>query len=123
MTSPTDRIAAPSPSAGVAMCSALVSLFSGRPVRSDVAMTGEVSLRGLVLPVGGLKEKLIAAHQSALATRHMVFDPPEEATDEDLLAIRVMSEALAGQMMLVDEDGILITVENFVADLESDEKK
>lgn len=66
---------------------------------------------------------LIAAHQSALATRHMVFDPPEEATDEDLLAIRVMSEALAGQMMLVDEDGILITVENFVADLESDEKK
>ena len=47
---------------------ALVSLFSGRPVRSDVAMTGEVSLRGLVLPVGGLKEKLIAAHQSGVRT-------------------------------------------------------
>src|SRR5690606_26545645 len=49
------------PSAGVAMFVALVSLFTGRTVRSDTAMTGEISLRGLVLPVGGIKEKVVAA--------------------------------------------------------------
>ena len=49
------------PSAGVAMFVALSSLLTGRPVRSDVAMTGEISLRGLVLPVGGIKEKVLAA--------------------------------------------------------------
>ena len=59
---PQGAIPKDGPSAGVTMCTALVSLFSGRPARSDTAMTGEVSLRGLVLPVGGIKEKLIAAH-------------------------------------------------------------
>ena len=49
------------PSAGIAMFVALASLFTGRPVRSDAAMTGEISLRGLVLPVGGIKEKVLAA--------------------------------------------------------------
>tara|TARA_B110000977_G_scaffold201162_1_gene294480 strand:+ start:17205 stop:18479 length:1275 start_codon:yes stop_codon:yes gene_type:complete len=63
---PQGAIPKDGPSAGVTMCTALVSLFSGRPVRGDVAMTGEVSLRGLVLPVGGLKEKLIAAHQNGI---------------------------------------------------------
>lgn len=56
------------PSAGVAMVVALASLFSGRPVRRDVAMTGEVTLRGHVLPVGGAKEKLIAAAQAGIRT-------------------------------------------------------
>ena len=54
------------PSAGVAMFVALTSLLTGRPVRNDVAMTGEISLRGLVLPVGGIKEKVIAAHAAGL---------------------------------------------------------
>jgi ATP-dependent Lon protease len=49
------------PSAGVAMFMALTSLFTGRTIRSDTAMTGEISLRGLVLPVGGIKEKVVAA--------------------------------------------------------------
>jgi ATP-dependent Lon protease len=56
------------PSAGVAMFLALVSLLSGKPVRPDVAMTGEISLRGLVLPIGGVKEKLLAALRAGITT-------------------------------------------------------
>jgi ATP-dependent Lon protease len=56
------------PSAGVAMFLALVSLLTGVPVRSDVAMTGEISLRGLVLPIGGVKEKTLAALRAGIKT-------------------------------------------------------
>ena len=56
------------PSAGVAMFVALTSLFTGRPVRSDVAMTGEISLRGLVMPIGGVKEKVLAALRAGITT-------------------------------------------------------
>ena len=58
------------PSAGVAMFMALVSLMTDRTIRSDTAMTGEISLRGLVLPVGGIKEKVVAAH----SRRHQARD-------------------------------------------------
>jgi ATP-dependent Lon protease len=54
------------PSAGVAMALALISLFTGKPIRSDVAMTGEISLRGLVLPIGGVKEKTLAALRAGI---------------------------------------------------------
>ncbi|TNF34338.1 MAG: endopeptidase La [Gammaproteobacteria bacterium] len=66
------------PSAGIGMCTALVSVFTGIPVRSDVAMTGEITLRGEVLPIGGLKEKLLAAHRGGIGC---VVIPKENERD------------------------------------------
>ena len=64
------------PSAGVAMFMALVSLMTDRTIRSDTAMTGEISLRGLVLPVGGIKEKVVAAHSRRHQARHAAGAQP-----------------------------------------------
>jgi ATP-dependent Lon protease len=86
---PAGAIPKDGPSAGVAMFTSLVSLLTGKTVSSDVAMTGEVSLRGLVLPVGGIKEKVIAAHRAGIRTvllparnRNDVEDVPESVRKE-----------------------------------------
>jgi ATP-dependent Lon protease len=66
------------PSAGIAMATAIVSVITGIPVRRDIAMTGEVTLRGRVLPIGGLKEKLLAALRGGIK---VVLIPEENAKD------------------------------------------
>jgi ATP-dependent Lon protease len=70
------------PSAGVTMTTALISLLTQKPIRPDVGMTGEITLRGQVLPVGGIKEKMLAAHRAGLKT---IFLPKENKGDLDEL--------------------------------------
>ena len=71
------------PSAGIAMTTVIASILSSKRVRSDLAMTGEVSLRGDVLPIGGLKEKLIAAHKAGM-TKALI---PQKNSERDLIDI------------------------------------
>ena len=91
------------PSAGIAMCTALVSSLTGNPVRADVAMTGEITLRGEVLPIGGLKEKLLAAHRGGIKRVVIPFEnakdleeiPDNVKQDLDIHAVRWIDEVLA----------------------------
>jgi ATP-dependent Lon protease len=86
---PAGAVPKDGPSAGVTMTTAIASLLSGRPVRDDVAMTGEVSLTGRVLPIGGVKQKLLAAHRAGLRT---VLIPARNEPDLDDVPESVLSE-------------------------------
>ena len=77
------------PSAGITIATALVSAFTGIPVRRDIAMTGEITLRGQVRPVGGLKEKLLAAHRAGIRT---VLVPLDNASDLQDVPPRILKD-------------------------------
>jgi len=103
---PAGAIPKDGPSAGVAMFMALVSLLTGRTIRSDTAMTGEISLRGLVLPVGGIKEKVIAAHAAGIKrvmlparNRKDFEDIPEEVRRQlEFVWLERVDEAIASAL-------------------------
>ena len=88
------------PSAGIAMCTALVSCLTGNPVRADVAMTGEISLRGKVLPIGGLKEKLLAAHRGGIKT---VLIPKDNVKDLEEISDNVKENLAIHAVETIDE--------------------
>ena len=99
---PAGAIPKDGPSAGVTMFVAMASLLAGKPVRSDVAMTGEITLRGLVLPVGGIKEKFLAAHRAGIKrvilperNRKDVIEIPDQPKKEiEILYVKRMDELL-----------------------------
>jgi ATP-dependent Lon protease len=111
---PAGAISKDGPSAGVTMFVALTSMLTGIPVRPDVAMTGEITLRGNVLPVGGIKEKLLAAHRAGIKrvilperNKKDIVDVPDEVkkdleiihvTRMDEVLPLVLTQALPGQL-------------------------
>ena len=103
------------PSAGVAMFMALVSLMSDRTIRSDTAMTGEISLRGLVLPVGGIKEKVIAAARAGLKrvmlparNQKDYEDIPQEVREQlEFIWLERVEEAAAASLETAREDNAI----------------
>ena len=99
---PAGAIPKDGPSAGVTMFVAMVSLLTNKPIRSDVAMTGEITLRGLILPVGGIKEKFLAAHRAGIKrvimperNRKDIIDIPEQPRKEiEIIFVKRMDELL-----------------------------
>jgi ATP-dependent Lon protease len=104
------------PSAGVAMCTALVSVLTSIPVRSDVAMTGEITLRGEVLPIGGLKEKLLAARRGGIKT---VIIPKENERDLKEVPVNIKEHLTICPVKWIDE--VLALALEFMPEPLSDE--
>ena len=117
---PAGAVPKDGPSAGIAMFTALASLFSNTPVRPDVAMTGEITLRGLVLPIGGLKEKSLAAMRAGISTviipklnEKDLVDVPEEAKQKlKFVPVENVDEALS---IALEKDAAKPTSESKVA--------
>jgi len=108
---PAAAIPKDGPSAGITMATAIASVLTGCPVRRDLAMTGEITLRGRVLPIGGLKEKLLAAHRAGITTalvpkdnvRDLDLLPPHVREDLEIIPVSTMDEVLS--LALVDGCG------------------
>jgi ATP-dependent Lon protease len=111
---PEGAIAKDGPSAGISMCSSLVSALTKRPVHRDIAMTGEITLRGRVLPIGGLKEKLIAAHRGGVKrviipkeNEKDLKDVPKSITSQmDVVFVEHMDEVLSHALIVREGEPI-----------------
>jgi ATP-dependent Lon protease len=118
---PAGAIPKDGPSAGVTLVTALISELTQRPVRGDVGMTGEVTLQGQVLPIGGVKQKVLAAHQHGLETVILpkanevdLEDVPEEIREKmSFLLVEHLDEVLQAAMMPKEE---LLAVEEMAGD-------
>jgi ATP-dependent Lon protease len=114
---PAGAIPKDGPSAGVTMFIAMASLLTGKPIRNDVAMTGEITLRGLVLPVGGIKEKFLAAHRAGIKrvvlperNRKDVIEIPEQPRNEiEILFVKRMDELLPLVLTEMPKLGVMAT--------------
>ena len=105
------------PSAGIGMCTAVISAITGIPARSDVAMTGEITLRGEVLPIGGLKEKLLAAHRGGIGT---VMIPKENEKDLVEIPANIKSGLEIIPVRWIDEV-ITVALEHMPESIEGDD--
>jgi ATP-dependent Lon protease len=107
---PEGAIPKDGPSAGIAMCTSIVSALTKRPVRRDIAMTGEITLRGRVLPIGGLKEKIIAAHRGGIKTVLIPIENEKDLKDipkvisrsMTIIPVEHMDEVLTHALILDD---------------------
>ncbi len=112
------------PSAGIGMATAIISAFTRRPVRRDVAMTGEVTLRGKVLPIGGLKEKTIAAHRAGIKTVLLPMGNAKDIPDlperirKDLTLVPVSHLDKVLEIALLEAEGEPFTVKDATGELE-----
>lgn len=88
------------PSAGIGICVAMVSVLTGIPVRATVAMTGEITLRGEVLPIGGLKEKLLAAHRGGIK---LVLIPEDNIKDLNEIPVNIKNKLKIQPVKWIDQ--------------------
>ena len=107
---PAAAIPKDGPSAGIAVATALASLLTRKPVRSDTAMTGEITLAGLVMPVGGVKEKVLAARRAGL---RRVILPKANAKD-----LRKLPDAVRDEMTFILVERFVEVIHNAITDLE-----